>query len=407
MDEFSLWTQVAHRFRVSCSEFDRLWMKRRRRFDTNSVVQALLHLVGGSQTSYAQVLESLRQKENAAPAASSFCVARQKFPAFLLNELRQAVVDQWDELRPGDRWRDRRIFAVDGSKVSLPQPLSRQGFEPPVSGHCPQALVSLLLRLDDRMICDIRLTSDENERTQAHEHLEHLTRGDLVVYDRGYLSFALLADHAERQVDAVFRVADAATFLPLERFWRSNATDSIVTLDPTSVTYRSARRIRPEIEFKPLPVRLIKYRIKQKTYVLATTMMARNIGPEDFAKLYARRWTAEEAFKSLKQTLAMEEFHAKHTNGVEQEVSAMALLWNLNLMFALSVRVDLKKNQELPQFIAVSGELSAGSKASLSPYRRPIAARSPPSPTSAEARRLPATHSATNQAGSDIPATIP
>src|SRR5690606_23111298 len=211
-----------------------LWIKRHRVFDTEAMVKSLLHLAGGSSQSYQRVMDQIGLGEIPSPAASSFCEARAKLPPFVVAEVRRDFLEVWDERFSGQLWHGYRPHAVDGTKVSLPRPLFEHGFKAPIGGHCPQGLVSLLVRLDDRMVCDIRLTKYENERHEAHEHLAHLAKSDLVIYDRGYLSFALLVAHVQQGIGAVFRVAKGISFLPVQKFWKSHKLEAIVTINPTT-----------------------------------------------------------------------------------------------------------------------------------------------------------------------------
>jgi len=344
MDECNLWSSVMQHLRDCCSDFDSLWITRQRRINTQVMVQGLLHLARGSRRSYDWVLDQLKSESEKPLAASSYCEARSRFPAYIVREIRDEITTFWDEKYSDDRWHGFRLHAVDGTKVSLPRPLFDEGFQAPASGYCPQGLVSLLLRLDDRMICDIRLSSHENERTEACAHLDYLSIRDLVIYDRGYLSFGLLTAHIRQGVAAVFRVQKGAGFKEVETFWKNKKRETIVTIDPTPPTYRSVKKQFPEYEVEPIQLRLIKYTIGRQTYVLATTVLDQSIPANEFVNLYSRRWLAEETFKALKQTLELESFHSKSENGVAQEVEARALLWNLTQMLGSMAAPAIKKN---------------------------------------------------------------
>lgn len=361
MDECNLWRGLMQRLRGACASFDGLWLKRRRVFDTESIVKGLLHLADGSRQSYHRLMDQIDLGVILpAPAASSFCEARAKLPPFVIGEVRREVLDFWDEHSPSaGLWHGYRPHAIDGTKVSLPRPLFEYGFKAPAGGHCPQALVSLLVRLSDRMICDIRLAKEENERREAHEHLTHLGPGDLVVYDRGYLSFGLLTAHSRLGIGAVFRVARGTSFLAVEKFWRGSSHEKIVTINPTSVTYRNAKRQHSEYELGEIRLRLIRYKIDGEAYVLATTILGEGIAAADFVTLYAERWRAEETFKALKQTLEMETFHSRSEAGIRQEIEAKALFWNLARSLALMAGPSIKKTSSLPKIIALSNQLSA------------------------------------------------
>ena len=354
MEEIILWSRIVHQFRESCLNFDRLWIKRKRSFSTESMVKSLMLLTAGSRQAYCRTLEQIWPDSTPAPAASSFCEARTKFPPHIIGEIRRDLLELSDESTKSDIWHGFRLHAVDGTKVSLPRSLFAYGFRAAPGGFCPQALVSLLVRLDDRMAIDIRLSKHENERAEAHEHLAHLHRGDLVIYDRGYLSFSLLQAHQSHKVAAVFRVSKGVTFKPIELFWKSKKTEAVVTIDPTSVTYRNSKKKHPEYQPGPIKVRLIKYQISGQTYVLATTLLNEDIPAEDFVPLYAERWKAEETFKAYKQTLEMEVFHSKTENGILQEIESTALFWNLSRTITNSIDDKLKKNETAAQYYRTS-----------------------------------------------------
>ena len=80
-----------------------------------------------------------------------------------------------------------RILAVDGSKVTLPRGFAGRGW--PVNGGAryPQGMVSVPASFD--------LFGHKNGREAALSHLGHAAEGDVIVYDRGYLSFALALAH--------------------------------------------------------------------------------------------------------------------------------------------------------------------------------------------------------------------
>ncbi len=98
--------------------------------------------------------------------------------------LRRAPPDE-----PRTLWYGHRTFAVDGSKLNLPQPLSRTATAAP--SHYPQGLLSCLFRLRSRLPVDFELAPHGDERRLALAHLPALAPSDVVVYDRGYYCFRL------------------------------------------------------------------------------------------------------------------------------------------------------------------------------------------------------------------------
>lgn len=394
MEESSLWPRLMQQLRESCATFDDLWIERRRVFDTETMVRGLLHLACGGHQSYQRVMDQLDLA--LPPAASSFCEARAKFPSFIIGELRRDLLDIWDDhVVPDRRWHGYRPYAVDGTRVSLPRGLFEYGFKAPHGGHCPQALVSLLVRLDDRIVCDVRLAKHENERNEAYEHLAHLSDGDVVLYDRGYTSFALLTAHKQHKVEAVIRMTRGASFLPVEKFWRSRKLEAIITINPTPKPYASARKMCPDYVPVPIQLRLIKYRIADETYVLATTILGGDIPRQAFVELYSQRWWAEETFKSYKVTLDLETFHSRSEAGIRQEVEAATLLWNLTRMLSAMTEPAIKKTVPLPQFITLPSQLSAGSLEGCAQPQRTFFRRNKAHGRTAKYRRVSDSHGST------------
>ncbi len=95
---------------------------------------------------------------------------------------------------------------MDGSKLNLPRGLLDAGYRVPSdNAHYPQGLLSCLYQLRSQLPVDFDLIAHADERQAARAHLDVLSPGDVVVYDRGYFSFAMLRAHVERGLHPVFQ----------------------------------------------------------------------------------------------------------------------------------------------------------------------------------------------------------
>lgn len=325
--------------RLACAH-DREWLRRQRTLNTLLVVLFVYRIVFTPDSrGYATVLEELWQQCRALGLAlpqrpvspAAICRARAKVSEEVFLRIHRAVLAEFPPDQPHSLWLGHRTFAVDGSKLNLPRPLVESGYRTPgPSAYYPQGLLSCLYRLHTRLPIDFGLHAHADERRAARLHLDALAPGDVVVYDRGYYSFALLHAHAERGLHAVFRLQSNANS-EFQAFLRSDSSAATVTLAATD----DARRQQPAADWQPLRVRLVKYTAGQTVFALATTLLdAQRYRRRDLARLYHGRWSIEEYYKISKQMLVLEEFRGRSERLVRQELYAHFTLAALSRLLA-------------------------------------------------------------------------
>ncbi|TXL21496.1 hypothetical protein BMR06_00165, partial [Methylococcaceae bacterium HT5] len=224
------------------------------------------------------------------------------------------------------RWLNHRLFAVDGSKLNLPRELIDHHYRTPSKdAYYPQGLLSCLYQLKSKIPYDFDLVNHGNERQCALAHLKTLTTGDVVVYDRGYFSYAMLYYHMQMGVHPVFRL-QKNTFKAIDDFRNSTQTDQIITLLPTKETQRDIRKQYPDIQFKALTIRLIKYTLEGKTYCIGTTLLDERYTIDALKEVYHARWGIEELYKISKNMIVVDDFHGRSERTVKQELFAHFVL---------------------------------------------------------------------------------
>jgi len=263
-------------------------------------------------------------------SASSFSDARKKLDEVIFKVLNQKIIAAHDALTgTGDSpqlWFNHRLFAVDGSKINLPRELISQNYRTPSKdAHYPQGLLSCLYQLKSKIPYDFDLVNHGNERQCALAHLKTLTTNDVVVYDRGYFSYAMLYYHSQAGVHPVFRL-QKNTFKEIDDFRNSTHTDQIITLLPTKDTQRSIRQQYPDIQFEALTIRLIKYTLAGKTYCIGTTLIDEKYTIEALKEVYHARWGIEELYKISKNMIEVDDFHGRSERNVKQELFAHFVL---------------------------------------------------------------------------------
>ena len=73
----------------------------------------------------------------------------------------------------------------------------------------------------------------------------------------------------------------------------------------------------------------------QSKWILATTLFdTKQYPPSPLTKSYHQFWTVEELYKTIKQTLSLEAFHAQNLAGIQQEVNACITVVALGRLMA-------------------------------------------------------------------------
>ena len=250
-------------------------------------------------------------------AQSAFCNARAKLDENIFKILNTAIIQAYDTPSTDSTFKHHRIFAVDGSKINLPRPLRHDGYRiPSDNAYYPQGLRSCLYQLKSKIPTDFDLLAHGDERQAALTHLGALRENDVVVYDRGYFSYAMIYFHITRGIQCIFRLKKN-TYTVIDELIASPETDQVVEIKPATKSQKEIRLAYPDIDFIPIALRLIKYSVGDTTYFLATTLLDQaRYKAQAFADVYHARWGVED--KISKQLMEIEDFHAQTTRGVKQ-----------------------------------------------------------------------------------------
>jgi len=349
----ALWEQVAEILHEVAAEYDEKWRVRKRVIGSLVLMLLIFRLVSSKNSqSYGTTIDDLwdscdrldlplSQKSSIAP--SSFCVARKKLDESIFQRVNSRVLDAYAPERGRYTWRGHRLFAIDGSKVTLPSKLVNEGYRiPSKEAHYPQGLLSCLYEIRSQLPFDFDLVASTGERSCALRHLQLLQQGDVVVYDRGYFSYLMLHQHCQSGVHAIFRLQESSMSV-IESFVASSETDTIATIFPSKSAQTKILKEHPGLNIIPLKMRLIKYMVQGSQYCLGTTLVdAKHRYPlQDFMDVYHSRWGVEELYKTSKRVFLIEDFHAKTERGVKQELFAHFALITMNRLFANQVDLDL------------------------------------------------------------------
>ena len=183
----------------------------------------LVFVLRNSLKSLQNAVNELMSSSRQAPVSGSACSqARYKLKHTAFIELNQkAVVETVYADGQYRKFRGMRVLGVDGSKILLPDSQDvrgefgtvrySQGADSEVKGEYPYALASVLYDVFNRIV----LTAEPGKATAyevdlAVRHLEYARPGDLLIMDRNYPSYRMLAELSRRNLDFVVRCSSSS-----------------------------------------------------------------------------------------------------------------------------------------------------------------------------------------------------
>ena len=268
-----------------------------------------------------------------------------------------------------------RLLAADGSDIHIPtNPTHAESYFPGSNGQSPYNLLHLDAMYDllQHTYLDAALSGKraEDERKAMCAMVDRSCfEKALLIADRGYENYNLMAHVQEKGWFYLIRIKDAATksglaasldlpkaeefdlFVNLNLTTKaSNETKALFALknqyryvSPTqSFDYlpKKNRKHDPAI-FYHLPFRIVRFKITDDTYeTVVTNLPSENFSPEELKQLYNMRWGIETSFRELKYTVGLLHFHARKVEYIYQEVFARLIMYNFTELITSPVVIS-------------------------------------------------------------------
>ena len=271
-----------------------------------------------------------------APTSSGLVKARDRLGVEPLRRLHERSASCWIERAPGAYFAGRRLFAMDGSTLKVPDTAeNRAHFRLPGASRgrtgYPQLRMVNLRDVGSRIALATSFGPyNRGEMTLARDLVDSVPAGSLVLMDRNFGSYDLLFDLYEQGVDFLVRVKANLQSTVVDRLGHG---DAIVRVEIP----RSWRRKRPDMPRTWL-LREIRYLPKGGTEpirLFSTLMLGEEITREQLAELYPDRWQEEIAYDEIKvhqlgSTTITRPTHlrSKSPERVEQELYGLLIAHN-------------------------------------------------------------------------------
>lgn len=275
---------------------------------------------------------------------ASYCEARRRLPEAVLWELvRQAGQSIHRRAKTSWLFQGRPVKIADGSTVSMPDTPENQAAYPQAKTQKPGvgfpiARILVAFSLAVGTVLEAAIGPYQGKQTSELALLrliiEQFQPGDIVLADRFFCSYWVIAALRARGVDVVVRLHQCRT-ADFRRGRRLGPQDHLVTwAKPKQVPDwmdRAEYDAMPDrIEIRELRVRVADKAKRVRSLVVVTTLLdAKTCRAKDLGGLYRQRWHAELDLRSLKTQMQMDVLRTKSPEMVRKEVAAHLLAYNL------------------------------------------------------------------------------
>jgi hypothetical protein len=280
----------------------------------------------------------------AAPSGSTsaYCQARARLEPVALELIRAEIA--WcleKNVLKEERWLGgRAIKIVDGTGLSMPDTPENQALWPqsgeqqPGCGFPLLKLVGLFSLSSGAFLESISGNKHVHESTLFRGLWGKLQKGDILLADRGFSSYAAIAGlQQQRGVDSVMRLHQMRK-IDFRTGRRLGPEDRLVVWQKPQRT--DAWSVEEDAALPAtLTLRMIRLRVaapgfRTKSIVLVTTLVDAEAYPaKELRELYARRWQVELHFQQIKTHLAMDVLRCKSPPLIEREVLMHQIAYNL------------------------------------------------------------------------------
>ncbi len=312
----------------------------------------MTNLQKGLQREIALFKDAIELDGGSIPEVSkaAFCKARKKLKPTAFTSLSTIVEEEFYKSEEVQRWHGYRIIGIDGSTAELPN-----------SDEIKAKYGVFKYRQDGKAICMGRTLMaydtlnhvtlygsidkmEESETGMLWKALPELKldKKDLLVFDRYYASHLLFFYLQKLGVQFCFRMKKN-WWKVVESFYNSNKTSDIVVIDLPGKDKAEAAALG--IMKTKLKCRLTKIELESgETEILLTSLINEHLFTvADTKEVYGLRWPVEDAYKTFKHKVCIENFSGKSVKAVLQDFYVKIFIMNLTAVAVRPINEALKK----------------------------------------------------------------
>jgi hypothetical protein len=273
----------------------------------------------------------------------AYCKARARLPEGVLARLTRSSARKLENHSPRDwHWHGKRVRIADGTTVSMPDTRANQRAYPQIRAQKPGVGFPLM-----RLVVIFSLSvgtvleaafnpyrgKETGETAMLRTLLGSLAPGDLLVGDRCFATYWLIALARQSGIDVLFRQHQLRK-IDFRTGQRLGQDDHLITWTkpqrPRWMTQGVYAALPETLTLRELRLRIPKGKKRTQEIVVVSTLLdAGRYAKGELEALYRLRWQAELNLRSLKTILQMDILRCKAPDRVRKEIWAHLLVYNL------------------------------------------------------------------------------
>jgi hypothetical protein len=306
------------------------------------------------------------------PTDSAFCQQRQKLDP----EAMRAVLLKMNQLlsRNMKTLNGYRLLACDGSDINIPhnsndsetyhQTRDWKGYN--------QLHLNALYDVLNEIYQDVNI--DTATKTREAEALIDMVRNQnypaksIIICDRGYEKYNLIANLLESKQKFVIRVKDITSStsilahvpipdqdefdIQVTRVLTYTYTKEIMQhrdkyVPLNKITNGHFEYIDDDHPFYKMQFRVVRFKITEDTYeCLITNLKKSEFSAKDLKMAYHYRWSEENGFRQLKWEVGMVYFHSRKRSNLMQEIYASLVMFNFTRYLTINTEIVESKDRK-------------------------------------------------------------
>lgn len=312
-------------------------------------------------------------RETPSDNTGTYCRARSRLPlegiASLVRQIARGceaeVPDEW-------LWHGRHVHLVDGSTLSMPDTEENQDEYPqmgaqPVGVGFPIARYVVLISFVTGLVHDLAIGrymgKETGETSLFRELFGSLSAGDIVLADRYYPSWFMIALLQQQGVDMVSRIHHKR-LVDFRRGQRLGKGDHVAgwprPAKPDWMDQQTFDALPEVLHVRELKVNVDVKGFRTESLIVVTTLTdADAFSHSDIAGLYRQRWLVEIDIRAIKCSIDLDVLRSQSPEMVRKELWTGLLAYNLIRRLILQATIGTHRTPREVSFTAALQKVTA------------------------------------------------